>query len=176
MKEDLDNILDNDDLLEPSRQYIKPMILSSSFIDVHKLYGEILYGDMIAGTFSKLLRNKYFEYVGPKNSRIYIFNAASGQYLVTDKFPNAKLVAYLLYDNFYIKVIDFSNGYTRIYITNSKSVIIFCLEYDEQNKILKINNEDVIPSPLIKKLSDKEAENIITAANAKYMLHVISNN
>ena len=72
-----------------------------------------------------------------------------------------------------MKVIELSDRYTGVYITNWKSVIIFHLEYAEQNKTLKINNKNVIPSPLIKPLSRKEEEDIVNVANTYFMLHVI---
>lgn len=171
MKEDLDNILDRKWLSRPSCKYVKSMMLSNSFIDAHELYEYM--SELI---FESLAYHQYIESVGSKSSLIYIFNTASGQYLVVDEFANAKFVVYQLSNELYMKVIEFIDEQTRIYITNSKGVIIFYLEYDEQNKILKINNEDVIPSPLIKELSDEETEDIIMAANTYYMLHVISNN
>jgi hypothetical protein len=75
-----------------------------------------------------------------------------------------------------MNVIELSDRYTSAYITNWQSVIIFHLEYDEQNKTLKINNKNVIPSPLVKTLSDKEEKDIVNVANTYYMLHLLSNN
>ena len=171
MKEDLDNILDRDGLSYNSREYVKSMMLSNSFIDAHELYE-----DMPGLIFESLAYHKYIENFGPKNSFMYIINAASGQYIVADIFTNAKLVTYRLSNEFYMKVIEFSNKQLYVYITNWRSVIIFRLEYDEQNKMFKINNKNVIPSPLIKTLSVEETKEVLTMAYSQYILHVLSNN
>ena len=171
MKEDLDNILDRKGLSRPSCKYVKSMMLSNSFIDAHELY-EYMSGLI----FESLAYHQYIESVGSKNSFIYIISAASGQYIVTDEFTSAKLVTYRLSNEFYMKVIEFSSKQLYVYITNWRSVIIFNLEYDERNKTFKVNNKNVIQSPLIKTLSAEETKEVLTMAYSQYILHVISNN
>ena len=145
--------------------------------DAYKLY-KVISEPNVWPIFSKLLKNKYIENICPSNtfSFIYVINTASGQYLVADKFALEKITSYQLSNKLYVKVIEFRGRYTGVYITNWRSVIIFHLEYDEQNKTLKINNKNVIPSPFVKTLSDKEEEDIVNVANTYFMLHVLSNN
>lgn len=174
MKENLDNIFDKENISESSREYVKSMMLSNSFIDAYKLY-KVISEPNIWPIFSQFLKNEYIKNICPSNtfSFIYAINTASGQYLVADKFALEKITLYQLSNKLYMKVIELSDRYTGVYITNWKSVIIFHLEYDEQNKTLKINNKNVIPSPLIKPLSRKEEEDIVNVANTYFMLHVI---
>lgn len=63
MKKNLDNILDKENVSESSREYVKSMMLSNSFVDAYKLYE-----DMPGLIFTSLVKNQYIESFGPKNS------------------------------------------------------------------------------------------------------------
>ena len=170
-EEDLDNVLDERFLLISEREYVKSIMRSNSFIKASNFYE-----NLSSNMFEALIDNEYIKGLGPNNSFTYIINAASGQYIITDMYASAKATTYRLSNSIYMKVIDFSNGDTRIYITNSKSVLIFHLEFDEQNNTFVINNKDVIPSPIIKTLSVNEEKETLTLANTQYILHVLANN
>ena len=58
MKENLDNIFDKENVSESSREYVKSMMLSNSFIDAYKLY-KVISEPNIWPIFSQLLKNEY---------------------------------------------------------------------------------------------------------------------